>query len=80
LANGPISAGISGYNLQFYEEGIFNECDEYLDHAVIIIGYKSGKGWKIKNSWGRDGGIDGYGWIAEGNTCGICDMAVAIRI
>jgi hypothetical protein len=82
LYNGPISAGISGYKLRFYSAGIFNDCGPYdrLDHAVMIVGYKSGNGWRIKNSWGVDWGEDGFGWIAEGNTCGICNMTVAIRI
>jgi C1A family cysteine protease len=49
-----------------------------LDHAVVIVGYKSGMGWRIKNSWGSQWGEEGFGWIAEGNTCGICNMAVSI--
>jgi C1A family cysteine protease len=56
LAFGPISAGISGYNLQFYETGIFNDCNDVLDHAILIVGYRSGMGWKIKNSWGANWG------------------------
>jgi hypothetical protein len=76
LAYGPVSAGISGHNLQFYETGIFNDCNKVLDHAILIVGYTSGKGWKIKNSWGVDWGEKGYAWIAENNTCGICNMAV----
>lgn len=52
LAQGPISVGIAGYNLQFYDTGIFNDCTSVLDHAVVIVGYKSGYGWRIKNSWG----------------------------
>lgn len=52
LSRGPISAGIAGFNLQFYDSGIFDECDRTLDHAILIVGYVSGLGWKIKNSWG----------------------------
>jgi C1A family cysteine protease len=80
LAHGPISVGVSGYNLQYYGEGVFNECSNDLDHAVMVVGYRSGVGWRIKNSWGADWGEEGYGWIAEGNTCGICDMAVSIKL
>jgi aminopeptidase C len=46
----------------------------------MIIGYESGKGWRIKNSWGSDWGDNGYGWIAEENTCWICNMTMAIVI
>lgn len=76
LASSPVSAGIAGYNLQFYETGIFNDCDDQLDHAIVIVGYRRGMGWRIKNSWGADWGEKGYAWIAENNTCGICNMAV----
>lgn len=80
LTLGPVSAGIAGYTLQFYDTGIFNDCNEVLDHAVIIVGYKSGFGWRIKNSWGLRWGELGYGWIGEGNTCGICNMAVSVTL
>lgn len=56
LASGPVSVGIAGYSLQFYDTGIFNDCNSVLDHAVIIVGYKSGVGWRIKNSWGTKWG------------------------
>ncbi|CAM5999501.1 unnamed protein product [Sphagnum balticum] len=56
LEKGPVSVGISGYQLQFYDSGIFSDCTNVLDHAVVVVGYKSGVGWKIKNSWGVDWG------------------------
>lgn len=80
LEKGPVSAGIAGYNLQFYDSGIFNDCNDVLDHAIVIVGYRTGLGWRIKNSWGVDWGESGYGWIAEGNTCGICNMAVNVML
>jgi len=80
LKYGPVSIGIAGYRLQFYSTGVFNDCNSYIDHAVVLIGYRSGFGWKIKNSWGTSWGINGFGWIADGNNCGICDMAVAPKL
>lgn len=47
-----MSIGIAGYRLQFYENGVFNDCNDYIDHAVVLIAYQAGIGWKIKNSWG----------------------------
>lgn len=82
LYKGPVSAGISGYNLRFYDSGVFNDCTskDQLDHAIMIVGYVGGVGWKIKNSWGADWGEEGFAWIAEGNTCGICNMTVSVVV
>lgn len=54
----PIAAGISGGKLQFYNSGIFDGCDssDKIDHAVVIVSHQSGRGWKIKNSWGVEWG------------------------
>ena len=52
LRHGPVSAGIAGYNLQFYDTGVFDDCNQVLDHAIVIVGFTSGVGWRIKNSWG----------------------------
>jgi C1A family cysteine protease len=75
-----VAVGIAGYGLQYYGSGVFEECGTSLDHAVMVVGFRSGTGWRIKNSWGKDWGEEGYGWIAEGNTCGICNMAFSIRV
>jgi C1A family cysteine protease len=39
----------------YYRSGVFSGCDKTddVDHAVLLIGYKAGVGWKIKNSWGK---------------------------
>lgn len=62
----PVSAGISGGRLQFYDSGTFDDCVNSLlaiDHAVIIVRYTPTKGWRIKNSWGSDWGESGFAWI-----------------
>jgi len=77
-----VAAGIAGYYLRNYDTGIFDDCTskDALDHAIMIVGFQSGKGWRIKNSWGSDWGENGFGWIAEGNTCSICNMTVRITV
>lgn len=73
----PLAIGIAGYPIFYYGGGVFDNCHatDLHDHAVLLIGYKAGKGWKIKNSWGKSWGENGYGWLADGNTCKICEMA-----
>lgn len=35
-----------------------------IDHAVLIVGWDDAKqAYLIKNSWGRDWGYDGFGWV-----------------
>jgi C1A family cysteine protease len=68
----PVAVGISGFKLQFYKSGLFDDCSKVIDHAVLVVGYKSGYGWKIKNSWGKDWGDKGFFWLADGNSCGVC--------
>lgn len=69
-----MSVAITGYKLTFYGSGVFDGCDETdtLDHAVLLVGWKAGVGWKIKNSWGTRWGEKGYAWLQEGNQCRIC--------
>ncbi|RYY70750.1 MAG: hypothetical protein EOO13_05510 [Chitinophagaceae bacterium] len=56
---------------QNYQEGVFNEiapgASYNLNHAVIIVGWDDCKGaWRVRNSWGRSWGEDGYMWIKYG--------------
>ena len=53
---------------------MFNGCAKEINHAVLVVGYTEGYGWKIKNSWGEKWGQKGYGWISEENNCKICEM------
>ncbi len=55
-----------------------------LDHGVAVVGYntdvfnnKTMSYWIVRNSWGRDWGIDGYMYLSRDvqNACGISNYA-----
>ena len=81
----PVVAGIQAdqFVMQFYKSGIIGtECGHQINHAVLVTGFGFHSDtltdyWKIKNSWGRDWGLDGYALIARSsnNACGILSSA-----
>ena len=55
----PITVAIAALKLVSYGGGLYDGCpdDEQVNHAVLLVGYKVGYGWKFKNSWGIRWGI-----------------------
>ena len=64
---GPLSVAVYATSaMKAYVDGVFNEHNNRdLNHGVTLVGWDDSKhAWLIKNSWGTDWGLDGYGWIA----------------
>jgi len=70
LKNGPVSVVIDAYNTRFYnyKSGYYDEDCAEPNHAVILVGFgvdgeTGDKYFIIRNSWGKDWGMDGYGYV-----------------
>ncbi|XP_013917771.1 PREDICTED: cathepsin W-like [Thamnophis sirtalis] len=81
--------------IQHYQKGIIQRskvsCDpNWLDHAVLIVGFGEGKirrgtwsgsYWIIQNSWGTHWGEEGYFRMDKGsNTCGIAQYVTTATL
>jgi len=65
VSQGPVSVAIEAdqSDFQLYGGGVYTgNCGAKLDHGVLVVGYQNvgQKYWKVKNSWGRTWGMEGY--------------------
>jgi len=80
---------VNAKNWKYYKEGIMSACgcgSGQTNHAVALVGYMINPWddvyfWMIKNSWGRDWGVDGYIFLSFGeNTCEVSKYAYYIQL
>jgi hypothetical protein len=55
LIERPISIAVDATNWSLYESGIFNNCQNFLNHGILLVGV-SDSYWRAKNSWGKSWG------------------------
>uniref|UniRef100_A0A914QMU6 Peptidase C1A papain C-terminal domain-containing protein n=1 Tax=Panagrolaimus davidi TaxID=227884 RepID=A0A914QMU6_9BILA len=84
--NGPILFSMACPSaLQHYTGGVFSmDVDTCFDdkigyHSPVIVGY-SADYWIVKNSWGTNGGENGYLRLKRGiNECDMTARAIALQ-
>jgi len=73
LKSQPLSVSIQAncYFFRFYKGGVVTkDCGEELDHDVTLVGAGEQDGvpyWKIRNSWGKNWGLNGHILVARTN-------------
>ena len=76
-----VSVALEAKNWKHYGGGIFDaaDCGEDIDHGVVVVGYSTRDNyWRVKNSWGKRWGEEGFMRLPIGSgedfvdgTCGI---------
>jgi len=51
LTQTPLAVRVDASNWSLYKSGVFNNCKENHNHAVLLVG-STDSYWVIKNSWG----------------------------
>jgi len=90
LALGPVSIAVEADKATFqsYRSGIMTGlCGTNLDHGILAIGYGTDGGskyWWVKNSWGEQWGISGFGKLERGKggggECGLLMAATYPKV
>lgn len=76
LELGPVAIAINAMSMQSYHSGIFNNCPATGNPSsgALLVGQNS-TAWKVQMNFGLTWGVNGYVYLAPGNTCNICDVA-----
>ena len=87
--NGAVLVGVYASDDEFVDydgRGVFNQCTqgEKMNHAVLVVGYgqeRNGqKYWLIKNSWGKNWGLNGHIKLGRGtNQCGVESYCISAK-
>ncbi|XP_074602266.1 cathepsin O-like [Brevipalpus obovatus] len=83
--HGPLMAAVDASIWKFYVNGTIDRgCGNDPNHAVQIVGYNlDGKPpyFIVRNSWGKEFGVDGYIQLSIGNnTCAIAEEVSALTV
>lgn len=75
LSQGPVSIAIDAFQMQSYHSGIFKcKTPSSPSSGALMVG-QNDTAWKVQMNFGKSWGIDGYLYLAPGNSCSVCDVA-----
>ncbi|MBY0414610.1 MAG: C1 family peptidase [Bdellovibrionales bacterium] len=78
LKKGPLLTTLNvREDFLYYKGGIYKaeSSKKVGGHAVALVGFDDEKkAWLIKNSWGRDWGENGYGWVSYNDPSGVANL------
>ncbi|MNL14197.1 Papain family cysteine protease [compost metagenome] len=84
LARGPVMASMYVYeDFTAYSSGIYKHTmgQGLGGHAISIIGFDDTKrAWIIRNSWGPDWGIKGFGYVSYDDVSGIGSKGIQFEV
>ena len=75
LESAPISVAVDASKWSFYKGGVFSNCGNRVNHAVLVVGTDADSNWIVQNSWGPRWGEAGFITLKAGNTCALCGSA-----
>ena len=70
IEHGPLAVSIwSDYCFSVYKSGVFNgQNNRSVNHVLMLVGWDDEKqAWLVKNSWRKDWGENGFGWVKYGS-------------
>lgn len=81
LLSEPVAVAVDASNWSFYKGGVFSNCGNRINHAVLAVGFNKDDQWILRNSWGTKWGADGgFIYLAKGNTCAVWDYIYKVNV
>ena len=78
VRDAPVAVALCASGWSGYSSGVFNNCQNCINHGVLLVGYSGAGEWRIKNSWGTSWGDNGFMTLPSGDSCRICKWSTDV--